>query len=80
MCLYLCLQPNVSDKEGMTPLLTACYEGHNDAVELLLEYDADIVRLWPAPPHSLPRRLEPRLMPCSSLSISAEICATFHLF
>ena len=41
----------MSDKDGMTPLLTACYEGHNDAVELLLEYDADIV--WPPPPHSL---------------------------
>ena len=29
----------------MTPLLTASYEGHNELVELLLEYDADIVYL-----------------------------------
>lgn len=30
------------DKDGMTPLLVAAFEGHKDVCELLLEYEADV--------------------------------------
>ncbi|XP_043274119.1 ankyrin repeat domain-containing protein 50 isoform X3 [Venturia canescens] len=30
------------DKDGMTPLLVAAFEGHRDVCELLLEYEADV--------------------------------------
>lgn len=30
------------DKDGMTPLLVAAFEGHRDVCDLLLEYDADM--------------------------------------
>ena len=34
--------PNHKDREGMTPLLVAAYEGLEGVCELLLENDADI--------------------------------------
>ena len=33
---------NHQDKDGMTPLLVAAFEGHRDVCELLLEYEADV--------------------------------------
>ncbi|XP_062591048.1 serine/threonine-protein phosphatase 6 regulatory ankyrin repeat subunit C-like [Saccostrea cucullata] len=33
---------NLSDNEGISPLLAACYKGHESTVQLLLDNDADI--------------------------------------
>ena len=44
LLLEYCAQPDSHDEDGITAVMYACYHGHSGAVEVLLNWGADVSR------------------------------------
>lgn len=49
LSLFHLLRPQAPDKHGLTPLISACYEGHASCVKVLLEKVG--TEIYPSPAH-----------------------------